>query len=110
MRDNKYDYIPGVDDIEDGKGFSISGSPNPFSEKITFNISVKETNLVPEILVYSTKMELIKTFDFKKTADGNYTFDWDGMYESGNKVPKGAYVIVCSVGDKRTAKKVIFQP
>ena len=110
FRDDKYDYPYAIDDKEDGKGFSITASPNPFSESITFNMSVEDANLVPEILVYNTKMDLIKTFSFKKTANAEYEFNWDGISSSGKKVPAGAYIIVCSVGDKRTAKKVIYQP
>ncbi len=110
MRDDKYDYPYGNNDKVDGKWFQIKAIPNPFSESITFNISVEDASLVPEILIYDTKMVLIKTFDFKKAANAEYEFNWDGISSSGTKVPAGAYIIVCSVGDKRTAKKVIYQP
>jgi hypothetical protein len=110
MRDDKYDYPWGVDDIEDGKDFSITGSPNPFAESITFEIIVKNLDLVPEILIYDTKMNLVRTENFTKRRKGKYEFTWNGSNDDGIKLKPGAYIILCTVGDKRVAKKVIYQP
>jgi hypothetical protein len=110
MRDEKYGYMPGVDDKEDGKGFSITGNPNPFSEFITLTILVENANLVPEIQIYNTKMELVRTFKNAKASNAYYSFQWNGTNTVGEKVKPGIYVIVCSVGDKRTARKIVYQP
>lgn len=110
MRDDKYDYPWGVDDIEDGKGFSITGSPNPFTESITFEINVKDIELIPEIQIYDTKMNLVKVVNFTKRRKGEYSFTWNGSNVEGIKLKPGAYIILCTVGDKRVAKKVIYKP
>jgi flagellar hook assembly protein FlgD len=110
MRDEKYIYPIGYEDNEAGKGFSITGNPNPFSVFITLTISVEDALLVPEIQIYNTKMQLVRTFKNAKASNAEYSFQWNGTNTVGEKVKPGIYVIVCSVGDKRTARKIVYQP
>ena len=109
MRDEKHIWL-GIDDEEEGKGFSIVGHPNPFSEQLTINVSVKEENIVPVIEIYNSGSQLIKLLDVQQSSAKEFTSEWNGTDKNGNNVETGLYIIMCSVGDKRVARKVIFKP
>ena len=109
MRDEKHIWL-GIDDEEEGKGFSIVGHPNPFSEQLTISISVKEENFVPVIEIYNSGSQLIKLLDVQQSSAKEFTSEWNGTDKNGNNVETGLYIIMCSVGDKRVARKVIFKP
>ena len=109
MRDEKHIWL-GLDDYEQGKGFSIVGYPNPFSGQLTISISVKEENIKPVIEIYNSGSQLIKLLDVQQSSAKEFTSEWNGTDENGNNAETGIYIILCSVGDKRTARKVIFKP
>jgi hypothetical protein len=109
MRDAKHIWT-GLDDPEHGKGFSIVGSPNPFTEQIAFAISTDEMNMPPELLVYDASSRLVKTLPVEKTDSKNYMASWSGTYENGSRVRPGVYILLCTVGNIRTARKVVFRP
>jgi len=110
MRDDKHIYINIEEGKETGKGFSITGYPNPFSENLFLNISLERGNEVPSILIYNTKSQLIKTLSVEMSGEMECYAQWDGTGESGEYVKPGIYLILFSSGDKRTARKVVFQP
>ncbi len=109
MRDAKHVWI-GIDDPEAGKGFSITGEPNPFADQILLTISVEEEGNPPVLEIYNTNSQLVKTLIPEQSDTGNFSVRWAGLDESGTAVPLGVYVIMCSVGDKRTARKIIYTP
>ncbi len=106
-RDAKHIWV-GVGDNEKGKGFSIVGYPNPFSEIITLNISVDEKNLVPVLKIFNTKSQLVKNMNYEFNSNNEFTYKWDGTNQIGNKVDSGIYIIMCSVGDRITVRKVAY--
>ncbi len=108
-QDDKYIWT-GMPDPEPGKGFYIAGYPNPFTDRLTLTIHVEEETSIPVIQIYSTHSELIKTLTARRSYTNHYSAYWDGDTETGVKVKPGVYIIMCSVGDKRTARKVIFKP
>lgn len=110
MRDDKHIYINIEEDKETGKGFSITGYPNPFSENLFLNVSLEMGNETPGILIYNTNSQLIRSLSVEKSGEMEYAAQWDGTLESGEHVKPGIYLILCSVGDKRTARKVLYQP
>jgi len=110
QRDAKHIWLNIKEDEESGKGFSVTGYPNPFSGQLALTISVENENVVPSIQIYNSNSELIKTLDIERTELTEYSSHWTGTNETGEKVKAGMYVIICSVGDKRTARKVILQP
>ena len=110
MRDDKHIWTDIDEDKEVGKGFSITGFPNPFSEIFTINVDVDMENVIPAIEIYDSRSTLIKRPQLKKVNAFEYTANWDGTNEAGSSVEGGLYIILCSVGDKRTARKVVYKP
>jgi hypothetical protein len=108
-QDEKYIWT-GMSDPEKGKGFSITGFPNPFPDQLTLTIHVEEEKSIPHVQIYNTTAELIKTLTAGRIDRNHYSAVWNGDNETGIKVKPGVYIILCSVGDKRTARKVIYQP
>jgi hypothetical protein len=53
---------------------------------------------------------LVKTLIAHPKSLQQYSAQWLGLDENGTVVPTGVYVIMCSVGDKRTARKIVFTP
>lgn len=108
-RDAKHEYGSGTDK-EKGKGFEILISPNPFKTELLLEISTENNNKYkPQLVIYNQKSQCVKTLDviyFKK----RYTAVWDGTNEQGQKLSSGVYVILCTVGNKRTARKIVFKP
>lgn len=109
MRDEKHIWTDINEDKEQGKGFSITGFPNPFSEIFTINIAVDEKRSIPIIEIYDSRSILIKRPKVEKINAFKYTAIWDGTNEEGSRVEGGMYIILCSAGDKRTARKVIYK-
>jgi hypothetical protein len=108
MRDEKHIWL-GIDDEEDEKGFTISGHPNPFSEILKINVTVESKNQIPQIEIYNSNSQLIRNIVAKASSTKEFVFNWDGTSENGKKVKPGVYVLMCTAGDKRTARKVIYK-
>jgi hypothetical protein len=109
MRDAKHIWT-GINDPETGKGFTITGEPNPFAEQIALTISVEAEGNTPRLEIYNTSSQLVKTLIAHPKSLQQYSAQWSGLDENGTVVPTGVYVIMCSVGDKRTARKIVFTP
>lgn len=109
MRDEKYIYI-GIDDPDTDKGFSITGNPNPFSDQIAINISVEKETDKPQLEIYNHIGQRVKTVVPVQNDALHYYFWWNGTDDSGSTLAPGAYIIVCTAGDTRAARKVIFRP
>ncbi|HZK08507.1 MAG TPA: FlgD immunoglobulin-like domain containing protein [Bacteroidales bacterium] len=109
MRDEKYVYI-GIDDPDPDKGFSITGNPNPFADQIVINISVEKETDKPLIEIYNHIGQRVKTIVPEQNDVLHYYYCWNGTDDNGSKLAPGTYVIVCTVGNTRTARKVIFRP
>jgi len=109
-REDKHVYMPGIEDKEDGKGFSITGNPNPFSDQITLEVLIEEEGLTPLIAIYNTASQLINSVYPVHQKKNKFYFNWDGTTTQGIKAKEGIYIVMCTVGDKRTARKIIYQP
>ena len=110
LRDEKHVWTDIYEDNEKGKDFSIIGFPNPFSEAITFNVTSESSHVLPAIEILDSQSVLIKRLKVNKDSEQQYTANWDGTNESLEKVCGGLYIVLCSVGDKRTARKILFNP
>lgn len=111
LRADKHDWMPGIEDREFGKGFSITGNPNPFSNQITIRVSVEQEGIKPYLKIYNTGSQLLRELNVANEVSGNdFIFTWDGRQKSGKFVKEGIYIVLCSVGDKRTACKIIYKP
>ena len=106
-RDTKYTWV-GIKDYEEGKGFSITGYPNPFSEKLSINVSVENQKEIPIIEIYNLKFQLVNTLKVNHSSAKEFSYEWDATNKNGKKVTQGTYFILCSVGKIRTARKVVY--
>lgn len=109
-RDEKFIYSAGVNDPEPGKGFTITGFPNPFTDFFTIDVVVEEGEATPQIEIFNTRSQLIQRLEVKNSELRKFQTVWDGTNLNGDKVPAGTYILLCTVGDKRTARKVLFKP
>lgn len=106
-RDAKHVWV-GTEDHEVGKGFSITGSPNPFSDILTIRVQTDKPESIPEVKVFDSASRLVKILAPEMLAAGDYSFQWNGENLNGNKVSTGVYVIICTNAENRTARKVVF--
>lgn len=106
-RDAKHIWV-GLEDKEQGKGFTITGYPNPFSEQISIKVSVIDKKVQPLIEIYNTRSQLIKVLSAESGSENEYSYKWNGTDQNGNKVNPGTYLIMCTVGDKKTVRKVLY--
>lgn len=106
-QDDKYVWV-GVEDYEKGKGFSITGFPNPFTETFTINITTENKTNIPEIKIYSSSSQLIKILKPESISGNKYVYRWNGKNIENSSVADGIYIIMAKVGNRNTARKVMF--
>jgi hypothetical protein len=109
MRDEKHVWMPGYPEIREGEAFSISGTPNPFSNSISIIVNVYEKDAKPNIQIYTIGGNLIKSLEFSSYSKKNYTYIWDGTNNQGTKTESGIYLVVCTVGKNREARKIMLK-
>lgn len=109
MRDEKHIWVHVSPEIPEGEGFTITGHPNPFSHQIAINVTVYEKELQPEIQIYTIRGCLVKTLEYVTNSSYEFIFKWDGTNQQGVTVESGIYFVVCTVGDKREAQKVMYK-
>jgi hypothetical protein len=106
QRDNKFKPV-GKNDFEIGKGFTITGYPNPFAEQLTIDITIENQKEKPIIEIYNSNSQLIKTLIVKNYSVNQFSFIWDGTNQNNEQLSPGTYIIVCTVGNIRTTRKVL---
>jgi hypothetical protein len=109
QRDDKHEWLPGFQDNEEGKGFYVTGRPNPFSENINVYVTSEREDLIPSIQIYDIQSQLIRTLEVANADKGDYTYVWDGKNSAEIKVDEGIYLVLCSVGEKRIARKIMLK-
>lgn len=85
--------------------------PNPFSDKVTIEISLSEK---PDIK--NTRLEIYDLFGKRIQVFNADEFNgeteikiiWSGTDSSGNKVPKGTYLFICTTPQNRISKKLVY--
>ncbi len=88
-------------------GFSITGYPNPFRDHLVIRVSAENQNQVPRIEIYNIESKLVKVLNTETMSGNSYTYTWDGSTTHGKDSPPGLYVIMCTMENKRVARKVI---
>ncbi|MGB9589383.1 MAG: FG-GAP-like repeat-containing protein [candidate division WOR-3 bacterium] len=63
-----------------------------------------------EIRVVESSGKTIKVLDRGQMEPGTYWVSWDGMDESGRKMPKGIYFVNLTVGESSCQKKLVWFP
>jgi len=106
-REDKYRQV-GIRDDELGKGFSVTGYPNPFTDRLTISITTVKQKENPVIEIYNTNSQLIQTLIGRHTSSNHYSLVWDGTNQKNEKVTPGMYILLCRVGQVKTARKVFY--
>jgi len=105
-RDAKLIHV-GVKDYESGKGFSITGYPNPFTDQLSIIVDVENQQQKPILEIYNSNSKRVKVL-ISKNAGNQYAYLWDATDQYNNILPSGLYIIMCTVGKTKTARKVIY--
>lgn len=95
----------GIKDFESGKGFSITGYPNPFNDKINFEIELDNETNQPILEIYDINAKKIKILQPTNQLDRKYYYRWD----SDKSLSSGVFFIKCTVGQKTIVRKVIYK-
>jgi outer membrane protein assembly factor BamB len=97
----------GLKEIKKEDGLQVNNYPNPFTENITFNISLQQPAYV-SVVIYNTEGMPVKTFAENKLPSGNYQYNWNGKNETGSSFPAGVYYCRILAGNYTTVKKIIL--
>jgi len=95
----------GIKDYETGKGFSITGYPNPFNDKLNIEIEINNEKNQPILEIYDINAKKIKILQPTNQVDRKYYYRWD----SDISLSSGVFFIKCTVGQKTIVRKVIYK-
>lgn len=109
-KDEKHEWIPGIDEDNEGKGFYLSGRPNPFSDHINIYVTSENPDLDPLVQIFNIQSQKVRTLFSSEHSAGERTFSWDGRSDSQVRVDGGIYLVLCTVGDRKIARKILFEP
>ncbi len=98
--------IPGV--VEQPEEFSrlITATPNPFSTKISLEISLDPSEMT-EPRIYDASGRLIASFGTLNPGKGIVKISWDGRGENGTTLPSGSYFLKVHGGGKGKLLKIV---
>ena len=71
--------------------FSVTVGPNPFNSITTFNLTGISDNVT--LLIYDIAGHIVRSIEVIHEGSGSFSVLWDGVDESGNTVPPGAYFV-----------------
>ncbi|HTA26813.1 MAG TPA: FlgD immunoglobulin-like domain containing protein, partial [Bacteroidia bacterium] len=83
------------------------GYPNPFSNYVTFNVSLERSSEL-SVIVYNMQGIAVKTFTDEKVSAGNYEFTWNGKSDNGSNLPDGVYYCKMVADKNTTVKKIVL--
>ncbi len=103
--ENNRQILPGVFELK-------QNYPNPFNPTTTIKYSLGRennggrSNTVLEI--YNTLGQEIKTLVNERQRPGEYTVEWNGTNNSGERVASGVYFYSLKRGESRVSKKMVL--
>ncbi|MBM3404537.1 MAG: hypothetical protein FJY10_06570 [Bacteroidetes bacterium] len=106
-RDSKETSL-GTVDSESGKGFTITGFPNPFTETLTIRISGEDMKDQPEIKIYDVHSRLVNMLMPASSLQDGFEYQWSGLNMDGDRVAPGVFIITATVAYRMTARKVVY--
>lgn len=95
------------DDIIEIEDYSIICYPNPFYSSINIDIIIPEKSKI-NLLIYDILGRYIKTLINKKTYSNHIHLTWDGLGDSGNKVPSGFYFLRLEADGNEETRKLLL--
>ncbi len=99
-----------TEEIENQKT-AVNVYPNPFTDRVNIEISLSEgaTATTTKLEIYDLFGKRIKVFNVEEfNGETEIRIEWDATDLSGNSVPKGTYLLVCTTPEKRISKKLIL--
>jgi len=86
---------------------SFSAAPNPFVNSTVIRYEVPAAAPV-RVEIYDKTGRLVRTLIDSQCEPGSYQLRWDGLHESGAKVPIGVYFSRLRTGNAVTSSKLIL--
>lgn len=100
--------VAGKNDEQDiGKIFLSQNVPNPASGKTSLDYQIAQPGHV-KLKIFNSLGQMVKILVDKRQMPGKYDIVWNGLNQSGNKVPSGIYFYRLEFGGKSTAKKMTY--
>ena len=84
---------------------SLNVHPNPFNDKTTVKYTLPAAGHVC-MSIYDQSGRLIKTLIDRAHAPGTYAVTWNGLDESGRRMPEGNYFVVLQTVSKEHREKI----
>ena len=101
------DVVP-AEVIDGSAGFELNTIyPNPFSDLVTINLNLPETNLLL-VRIYDSAGNQIRTVSGGLGFIGENDFFWDGTNTRGNPVPDGIYLVRVTYKNQNTIRRIIL--
>jgi hypothetical protein len=88
------------DDISPAVLINVISSPNPFSSRVTFNISLKN-NAELSLKLYDLRGRVVKELGSTPYSKGNHNLSMDT-----NDLSNGIYLLQVKVGSEMITKKI----
>jgi len=83
-----------------------SAYPNPFQNKVTIELVLKDALESYQLKVYNLKGECVNTYS--GIAKGSFELEWDGRDAKGRSLSTGVYLLSLQTKDKCSTRKVIL--
>ncbi len=107
-RDEKVIYIePKGIENKQGERFSLFGYPNPFKDQLNISVVVQGEDATPILEIYDMNSRLLRILNYTNISANEYFYSWDAITYSGELVVPGIYIILCTVDNIKSARKVI---
>jgi len=81
--------------------------PNPFNPSTKIYYGLPEAARV-KLLIYNLRGELVRTLVNEEQQPGHLIATWDGLSDSGHRVPSGVYIYRLEANNFRQVKKMLF--
>lgn len=89
----------------------INVYPNPFTERVNVEIKLQDalSEANTQLEIYDLFGKRIKVFNAEEfNGETEIRISWNGTDISGNKVPKGTYLFICTTPQNRISRKLVF--
>ncbi len=96
-------------DVEYNKKLNSSlkqNIPNPFTTNTFINYSVEKSEYV-SLNIYNLKGQIVRTLQNGNQTQGNYSLEWNGLNDKGDKVVPGIYYYCLKTGSVFETKKLV---
>ncbi|HIE06339.1 MAG TPA: T9SS type A sorting domain-containing protein [bacterium (Candidatus Stahlbacteria)] len=81
-----------TEQLADVKGLNLIAYPNPFSKRVTLNLSLRKDSYV-RIQIYNTAGQVIRDLLNQNLTEGSHHLHWNGSDDSGKRLANGMYLL-----------------